>query len=50
LAISDALINPVVALFQGVFWVGKMVSLSEWVVSGVIQMGVLLIAVAKLDP
>jgi drug/metabolite transporter (DMT)-like permease len=48
LATSYAFVNPVIALFLGVVLAGEMVSLSEWIASGVILAGVLLIFAAKL--
>ncbi len=48
LATSYAFVNPVIALFLGVVLAGEIVSFNEWVASGVILAGVLLIFAAKL--
>jgi drug/metabolite transporter (DMT)-like permease len=48
LATSYAFVNPVIALFLGVVLGGEMVSAGEWIASGIILAGVLLIFMAKL--
>jgi drug/metabolite transporter (DMT)-like permease len=47
LATSYAFVNPVIALFLGVVLAGEVVSQSEWLASGIILAGVLLIFAAK---
>jgi drug/metabolite transporter (DMT)-like permease len=47
LATSYAFVNPVIALFLGVVLAGEVVSQSEWMASGIILAGVLLIFAAK---
>ncbi len=47
LATSYAFVNPVIALFLGVVMAGEVVSQSEWLASGIILAGVLLIFAAK---
>jgi drug/metabolite transporter (DMT)-like permease len=46
-ATSYAFVNPVIALFLGVVLAGEVVSHSEWIASGIILLGVVLIFVAK---
>jgi drug/metabolite transporter (DMT)-like permease len=43
LASSYTLVNPVVALFLGVTWGGESVSTWEWMSSGVVMIGVVLL-------
>jgi drug/metabolite transporter (DMT)-like permease len=43
LAASYSLVNPVVAIFLGVTWGGEAVSTWEWLSSGVVMMGVVLL-------
>lgn len=43
LAASYSLVNPVVAIFLGVTWGGEAVSTWEWLSSGVVMIGVLLL-------
>ena len=50
LATSYAFVNPVIALFLGVVLAGEIVSKGEWLASGVILAGVLLIFAAKARP
>jgi drug/metabolite transporter (DMT)-like permease len=47
LATSYAFVNPVIALLLGVVLAGEVVSFGEWMASGIILAGVLLIFVAK---
>jgi drug/metabolite transporter (DMT)-like permease len=47
LATSYAFVNPVIALLLGVVLAGEVVSFGEWVASGIILAGVLLIFAAK---
>jgi drug/metabolite transporter (DMT)-like permease len=47
LATSYAFVNPVIALFLGVILAGEVVSSGEWIASGVILAGVILIFAAK---
>jgi drug/metabolite transporter (DMT)-like permease len=47
LATSYAFVNPVIALFLGVVLAGEVVSSGEWIASGVILAGVILIFAAK---
>jgi drug/metabolite transporter (DMT)-like permease len=48
LATSYAFVNPVIALILGVVLAGEIVSTGEWIASGIILAGVLLIFAAKL--
>jgi drug/metabolite transporter (DMT)-like permease len=48
LATSYAFVNPVIALLVGVFFAGEIVSGGEWIASGIVLAGVLLIFAAKL--
>jgi drug/metabolite transporter (DMT)-like permease len=47
LAASYSLVNPVVALFLGVTWGGETVSTWEWVASGVVMIGVVLLFLGR---
>ena len=47
LAASYTLVNPVVALFLGVTLGGEMVSTWEWVASGIVMIGVVLLFVGR---
>jgi drug/metabolite transporter (DMT)-like permease len=47
LATSYAFVNPVIALLLGVVLAGEVVSFGEWMASGIILAGVLLIFTAK---
>jgi drug/metabolite transporter (DMT)-like permease len=50
LATSYAFVNPVIALFLGVVLAAEVVSQTEWLASGIILAGVLLIFAAKTRP
>jgi drug/metabolite transporter (DMT)-like permease len=47
LAASYSLVNPLVALFLGVTWGGEMVSAWEWMASGVVMIGVVLLFMGR---
>jgi drug/metabolite transporter (DMT)-like permease len=47
LAASYSLVNPVVALFLGVTWGGEMVSAWEWMASGIVMIGVVLLFMGR---
>jgi drug/metabolite transporter (DMT)-like permease len=47
LAASYSLVNPVVALFLGVTLGGEMVSTWEWMASGIVMIGVVLLFVGR---
>lgn len=50
LASSYTLVNPVVALFLGVTWGGESVSTWEWMASGVVMVGVVLLFAGRRKP
>jgi drug/metabolite transporter (DMT)-like permease len=50
LASSYTLVNPVVALILGVTWGGESVSSWEWMSSGVVMIGVVLLFAGRRKP